>query len=65
MNDPETDNGRVVLTIRSDRECLVLNTTDGTVTIHLHPRNKVRTQAVIEAPRKVGVRRDPLPQEIK
>jgi hypothetical protein len=49
----------IVVTIRSDKEHLILHTTDGPVYIHLQPRNKTRTQVVIEAPRKVGVRREP------
>lgn len=63
MNPPEQPT-RVVLTIRSEREHLVLYTTDGPVAIHLQPRNKSRSQVIVEAPRKVGVRREANPEVV-
>jgi len=54
----------VVMTMNSEREHLILHTTDGTITIQLRPINRRRTGIHIYAPRKVAVRREANREEV-
>ena len=60
MNIKTTDLTRIVMSVRSDKEHLVLNTEQGVITIKLVPLTKVRTQVVIQAPREVRILRVPM-----
>lgn len=49
--------GCVVVTLREDRERLLLSCADGEIAIEVHPVSMGRVKVVIRAPKSVGVRR--------
>lgn len=51
------DRGCVVMSLRADRDILILRTPDGDVEVHLHAISKQRMKAVVHAPRSVEIRR--------
>lgn len=53
----DTDRGVVVMSVRTEREVLVLRTSEGEVEIDLSVVSKVRNKVVVRAPRSVGVAR--------
>jgi hypothetical protein len=57
MNDPLSC---IAMTVRTDREELIIETPQGRIFINLNPVSQKRIKAIVRAPRSIPVYRKPL-----
>jgi hypothetical protein len=52
-----SERGIVVMSVRHERETIILQTPAGEVEIEMRPMSRVRHKVIVRAPRSVGVAR--------
>lgn len=54
----------IAMTVRADREEIVIDTDQGRICIALHPVGHKRVKAIIRAPRVIPIHREPIKETV-